>query len=121
MANDSHDTATNMSSRHHDSHFAKTSLLPTSKSQLYTSRGGALQLNHRYTLKWNAKQWILEKKFGNKLASYCVTKKALIRCLGSDYPHGIRLNALSTLESLPETIFEWLEIISSPIGEEEMI
>ena len=97
----------------------KTASLPTLKSLQSTLEVSSLPLNERYTLEWNAKQWILKKHYGNRLSSFCTTKEALIRNLGSDYPDKIGIEALSAIESLPKTFSEWMKITPPPLKGEE--
>lgn len=96
------------------SHLSETVPLTTLKSLQSALEAGSLPLNDRFTLEWNAKQWILKKHVGNRLSSFCTTKDALIRCLGKDYPNAITPEALALIEDLPGTRKEWLKITPSP-------
>ena len=93
----------------------ETTPLPTLKSQQSALEVSSLPLNERYTLEWDTRQWILKKHYGNRLSSFCTTKEALIRNLGSDYPDKIWIEALSIIKSLPQTFWEWMKITPPPL------
>ncbi len=116
MKNKSSETELKTPSSYQQPEATETVPLTTLKSLQSALETGSLPLNERFTLEWNAKQWILKKHFGNRLSSFCTTKEALIRCIGNDYPDAIASEALAVFEGLPETIREWLTIPLPPKG-----